>query len=95
MMLIRMSPSFATIGYRYYIVYACLNAAIAIIVYFFFPETKDLSLEDVDDMFAKSPGARAVVKHKFTIEEVQTETHSVEVDKTEGNVNHFEKIQGV
>lgn len=88
--------SFATIGYRYYIVYACTNAAIALSIYLFFPETKGLSLEDVDDMFLKSPGVRAVTKHKFTPEEAQTDTiTSVEVGKTENSTftGHVEDLK--
>lgn len=45
---------FANIGYRYWIVYACINAAIVPTVYFLFPETCDLSLEQMDDVFGRS-----------------------------------------
>ncbi|KAJ5153420.1 uncharacterized protein N7482_009898 [Penicillium canariense] len=45
---------FATIENRYYIVFAVLNAAIVPAVYFFFPETKGRSLEEIDEIFAQS-----------------------------------------
>ena len=45
---------FDTIGYRYYIVYAVINAAMVPIVYFCFPETNGRSLEEMDEIFAKS-----------------------------------------
>lgn len=45
---------FATIGSRYYIVFAVVNAAIVPSVYFFFPETKGRSLEEIDEIFAQS-----------------------------------------
>lgn len=45
---------FATIGYKYYIVFAVINAAIVPSVYFFFPETKGRSLEEIDEIFAQS-----------------------------------------
>jgi hypothetical protein len=45
---------FATIGSRYYIVFAVFNAAIVPSVYFFFPETKGRSLEEIDEIFAQS-----------------------------------------
>lgn len=45
---------FATIGWRYYIVFAAMNAAIVPSVYFFFPETKGCSLEEIDEIFAQS-----------------------------------------
>jgi MFS family permease len=45
---------FNTISYRYYIVFAVLNAAIVPTVYFFFPETSGRSLEEIDEIFLKS-----------------------------------------
>jgi len=45
---------FATIGSRYYIVFAVINAVIVPSVYFFFPETKGRSLEEIDAIFAQS-----------------------------------------
>ncbi|ATY61073.1 MFS sugar [Cordyceps militaris] len=45
---------FNTIGYRYYIIFAVLNAAIVPTVYFFFPETSGRSLEEIDEIFVQS-----------------------------------------
>ena len=45
---------FSTISNRYYIVFAVVNAAIVPSVYFFFPETKGRSLEEIDEIFAQS-----------------------------------------
>jgi len=45
-------PSFASINWGTYIVFASLNALIIPIVYFFFPETAGRSLEDMDVVFA-------------------------------------------
>jgi len=45
-------PSFNDISWGTYIVFAALNAFIVPIVYFFFPETKSRSLEDMDVVFA-------------------------------------------
>lgn len=95
-MLTHTAFSFTTIGYRYYIVYACTNAAIALSIYLFFPETKGLSLEDVDDMFIQSPGVRAVTKHRFRPEEVQTNTlTSIDSGKIENSTGHIEEIKDV
>lgn len=45
---------FQNIGYRYWIVYAVINAAIFPTVFFLFPETTGLSLEEMDEVFGQS-----------------------------------------
>ncbi|RAH49720.1 putative MFS sugar transporter [Aspergillus brunneoviolaceus CBS 621.78] len=45
---------FDTVSWRYYIIFAVLNAAIVPTVYFFFPETNGRSLEEIDEIFMQS-----------------------------------------
>lgn len=45
--------AFASIGYRYYIVFACTGFAVIPLVYFLFPETNGRSLEDMYMIFSK------------------------------------------
>ncbi|KDN50698.1 hypothetical protein RSAG8_01196, partial [Rhizoctonia solani AG-8 WAC10335] len=47
-------PSFQSIGYHTYTVFACLNAFIIPVVYLYFPETAGRSLEDMDVVFAQA-----------------------------------------
>nr|POF13478.1 sugar transporter stl1 [Quercus suber] len=47
-------PAIQNIRYKTYIIFAVLNSVFVPIVYFFFPETKGLALEEVDLLFAKS-----------------------------------------
>ncbi|GLA06689.1 hypothetical protein AnigIFM60653_007629 [Aspergillus niger] len=47
--------AFATIRWRYYIVYAVVGFGVALMVYFLFPETKGRSLEEMDKLF-EDPG---------------------------------------
>jgi sugar porter (SP) family MFS transporter len=42
------------IGYRYYIVYACISAFAFVVSFFFFPETKGRTLEEIDEIFIRS-----------------------------------------
>ncbi|PKX90195.1 sugar porter family MFS transporter [Aspergillus novofumigatus IBT 16806] len=45
-------PAISNIGWKTYIIFAVLNALWVPIIYFFFPETKGLQLEEVDRLFA-------------------------------------------
>lgn len=51
-----------TIGWKYYLVYACIGAIIPIVVFFYFPETKGRTLEELDIMFKQVPSIREIVK---------------------------------
>ncbi|KAL2855724.1 general substrate transporter [Aspergillus pseudodeflectus] len=54
-MVVMITPvSFSNIGYQTYIIFAVINAAIFPTVYFFFPETRRRSLEEMDMIFKKS-----------------------------------------
>lgn len=52
----------SSIGYRYYIVYACIGACIPFLVYFYFPESMGRTLEEMDLVFKDQTSARAVVR---------------------------------
>jgi len=48
-MVVRITPAaIVHIGWRYYIIYAIFNACFVPVMYFFYPETKGVELEDVD-----------------------------------------------
>ena len=53
-MIVEVTPiAINNIGYKFYIILAVFNACIAVTVYFFWPETKGLSLEEIDFYFAE------------------------------------------
>ncbi|RDW60651.1 hypothetical protein BP6252_12034 [Coleophoma cylindrospora] len=61
-MIVQITPiAINNIGYRTYIIFAALNACWIPIIYFFFPETKGLELEDIDRLFAKGDDARGAL----------------------------------
>lgn len=45
----------ASIGWKYYIVFCCILAALVVIIYFCFPETKGYSLEEIKAVFEGTP----------------------------------------
>ncbi|KAL9050948.1 MAG: hypothetical protein Q9162_006333 [Coniocarpon cinnabarinum] len=54
-MVVMITPvAFANIGYQTYIIFAVINAAIFPFTYFFFPETRLRSLEEMDSIFLKT-----------------------------------------
>ena len=43
--------AFQTIGYRFWVILICLTFVYGILVYFFLPETKGMTLEDISVLF--------------------------------------------
>jgi hypothetical protein len=56
-MIVEITPiALVNIRYKFYIILAVFNVFNAVVVYFWFPETKGLSLEDIDFYFAEKYG---------------------------------------
>lgn len=65
-MVVMITPvAFGNIGYQTYIIFAVINAFIFPCVYFFFPETRLRSLEEMDDIFKKSSNVFDVVSNSL------------------------------
>ncbi|TQV93631.1 sugar transporter [Cordyceps javanica] len=85
-------PAFANLGYRTYIMFAVFNAAIIPLVWFFFPEPKGRSLEELDVIFASayvdkvSPVQRA--KEMRHIEGSELESELDKYFGTHNTANH-------
>ncbi|GLB10716.1 hypothetical protein AtubIFM57258_007125 [Aspergillus tubingensis] len=71
-LVVEVTPTgFSSLGWKYFIVYAAINLVLLVpMVYFFFPETKSLHLEAIDNIFLDSknifqpvPAARDMRKH--------------------------------
>jgi len=61
-------PAFANLKWRTYLMFAVFNAAIIPCVFFFFPETKGRSLEELDLMFASAyQNKHNYVKHSLNM----------------------------
>jgi predicted MFS family arabinose efflux permease len=45
------ATAIASIGWRYFLVFVCLTAVTIVIIYFYYPETKGKSLEELAELF--------------------------------------------
>ncbi|KAF2724066.1 hexose transporter [Polychaeton citri CBS 116435] len=59
--------AFSNIGWKYYLVFVCTNTLSFTVFYFFAPETKGRTLEDIDAIFLESSNALEVVKVAKTL----------------------------
>jgi len=73
-------PAISNIGWKTYIIFAVFNATWVPIVYFFFPETKGMELEEVDKMFSNEEALEAM-----TLED--KEKHVTEIQQLESTKN--------
>ncbi|KAK9367893.1 general substrate transporter [Lipomyces kononenkoae] len=70
----QVSPiAFAQVGYKYYSLFICTNIVGAATVFFFFPETKGKSLEEIGQIFGEDVivGDLEVVREKAQMKEVE------------------------
>lgn len=72
-MIVQITPiAIDNIGWKTYTIFAALNTAFLPVIYIWFPETKNLELEDVDRLFAgeelvemldEKPGTVSIVEN--------------------------------
>jgi hypothetical protein len=78
-------PAFQHIGYHFYLVFVFWDLFEAVFMYFFFPETKDRTLEELAEVFeAPNPVTKSLEKRS-----AQTVMHTLrsrEADKETGSV---------
>ncbi|KAJ4349352.1 uncharacterized protein N0V89_007966 [Didymosphaeria variabile] len=80
------ATAIASIGYRYFIIFACLTLVSVVVIYFMYPETKGKSLEELAELF----GERVVVRLTDASEEERREMDG-EI-KREMVAEHKEKV---
>ncbi len=83
-MIVEVTPiALKNIGYRFYIILSVFNALIGAILFFFYPETKRKSLEEIDFFFAKKDMGLTVETVGIEREEKHHEDVAVQVENTE------------
>ncbi len=71
-MVVEITPiGIESLGWQFYIIWTVFNAAFVPIVYLFYPETADRSLEDIDRLFREnndilSSGIRTLQVRRFS-----------------------------
>ena len=70
----------AAISWKYYILFCVLNAVLFVIIWFFFPETKGYSLEEIAMVFESE---QAAVRNAIpeTLEKGEMEVRDVQVEE--------------
>jgi hypothetical protein len=69
------------LGWKYYIVWCCVLVTNFILVYFFYPETKGLSLEEVAIKFDKDEQHDSIQTDQTDSKEVETVDAPLEVEE--------------
>jgi hypothetical protein len=82
---------FASISWRYYIVYACISAFACVCFLVFYPETRGRTLEEIDEIFVQS---RTIFDPVRIAKEMpfQTDILATAVDPEKGKVEMNENV---
>lgn len=88
------------IQWRFYIIFAVLNASFFPIIWFFYVETAGLSLDEIDRVFAikHAPGAKMTYKEatRLAKEELEVERLQIRdvagVDEEKASSDHVERM---
>ncbi|OAA59741.1 General substrate transporter [Niveomyces insectorum RCEF 264] len=79
--------AFAVIGWRYYLLFICLSALNIAIIWYYFPETKGLSLEEIGEVFGDDVAVH--ITHLTAAEREQLD-RNIDAEKTTGEANHVD-----
>lgn len=79
--------AFAQVGWKYYLVFLILTSINIFIVWWIFPETKGLSLEEIGEVFGDHV---AVQLTQLTMEERELLDQRILSEKTDGDAIHID-----
>jgi predicted MFS family arabinose efflux permease len=81
------ATAIATIGWKYFVVFACLTAVTILIIYFYYPETKGKSLEELAELFGDT-----VVVHLTDVSEEERRKLDAEIENEKAQMEHVEHV---
>lgn len=82
-----------TISWRYYVIYTVLSGCIPIMVYIFFPETKNRNLESINHVFRDAPTTWHIVSMARSLPEGETTEVVLEGNKEKDlEVQQMERV---
>lgn len=79
--------AFAQVGWKYYLVFLIITSINIFIVWWIFPETKGLSLEEIGELFGDHV---AVQLTQLTMEERELLDQRILSEKTDGGAIHID-----
>lgn len=80
---------FASLAWRFYLVWAAVALSIIPSVYFFYPETTGLSVEEIDKVFIDSPSVIATVRFA----EQRRKEKRANPDAPEGQIEEYNQAK--
>lgn len=83
----------ATIGWRYFILFAVISFCIPVSVYFFFPETMGQSLEQIDAVFRDNDSPLKIVRASKVMAKGDVEA-IMEFEKGKNGTSEVEVVRG-
>lgn len=82
--------AFAQVGWKYYLLFICLDVVCFILLYIYLPDTTGLSLEEMGALFGDE-----VVTHFAADGSGLVEVDALAEFENKGSVDHVEKVHGL
>jgi hypothetical protein len=79
------ATAIASIGWKYFVVFACLTVITILVLFFYYPETKGKSLEELAELFGDT-----VVVHLTTATEEEKNQLDMEIKAEEMKLEHVD-----
>jgi hypothetical protein len=86
---------FAALGWKYYLIWGTSSACIPPVVFFFYPETAGMSVEQIDTMFIQSPSVLKTVSYAASFRRAVVLEQDTEMVDSGSKVPDAEVVENV